>query len=199
MNPIPTTKPRAEAAPAGADTSSAPGGPPDGSPSELPLDVVFDLLSSARRRHVVYHLLDESETTTLGELARQLAAIETGKPAQAVSSAERKRVYIALYQCHLPKMDDAGVIEFDGDRGTVKRGPNVDQLVEYLPRKQDASATLPQYILGVALLGGGLLVAQYLLSPATWLSAFVTGSLLTLVTVLVVGRRFLASEPGRLS
>lgn len=196
MNPFPTTEPRTEAAPAGDHTASATGEPSDGSTSQLPLDVIFDLLSSARRRHVVYYLLDESESTTLGELARHLAAIETGKSPKAVSSPERKRVYIALYQCHLPKMDDAGVIGFDGDRGTVKRGPTIDQLVAYLPRKQGTSGALPRNILIIAFLASGLLVAQHLLYPAAWLSSFVAGSLLTLVTVLVVGKRVLAREPS---
>jgi hypothetical protein len=39
---------------------------------------------------------------------------------------------VALYQCHLPKMDDADVIDFDHSRGTVERGPNADQLYVYL-------------------------------------------------------------------
>jgi len=51
---------------------------------------------------------------------------------QRLSSDQRKRVYIGLYQCHLPKMDDAGVIDFDKDRGEIVLRESAEQLREYL-------------------------------------------------------------------
>jgi hypothetical protein len=41
-------------------------------------------------------------------------------------------VYIALYQCHLPKMATAGVVDFDKDRGTVDLRDEAGQLDAYL-------------------------------------------------------------------
>ncbi|MFB6358651.1 MAG: hypothetical protein ABEJ96_06540, partial [Thiohalorhabdaceae bacterium] len=58
----------------------------------------------------------DARRAELGDLAEHIASIENDKPEVALSSTERKRVYVALYQCHLPKMDDIGVIDFDEDR-----------------------------------------------------------------------------------
>ena len=99
---------------------------------ELPLDVLYSLLSNERRRRTLRFLSEEPETT-LGELAEHIAAIENGKPVDAVNSTERKRVYICLYQCHLPKLDDAGVIDFDQARKTVRPAGHAEELLRYLP------------------------------------------------------------------
>ena len=103
--------------------------------SDIPLDVVFDLLSNSRRRHVLRYLLTESPSTTLGDLAEYIAGIENEKPEQALSSAERKRVYISLYQSHLPKMDEAGVINFENDRKTVELTENAEAVTRFLPEQ----------------------------------------------------------------
>jgi len=49
-----------------------------------------------------------------------------------VSSDERKRVYVALYQNHLPQLDDVGLIEYDQSRGRVAAGPALQQASKYL-------------------------------------------------------------------
>lgn len=109
-------------------------------PTEIPLDVVFDLLSNERRRHVLRYLHVESPSTTLGALAEYIAAIENDKPESALSSTERKRVYISLYQSHLPKMSSADVIDFDVDRKTVELADNAEYLMRFLPEQVDSPA-----------------------------------------------------------
>lgn len=94
--------------------------------------MVFDVLSNERRRRTLAKLCVEPETT-LRDLAEHLASIENNKPTSALSSSERKRVYIALYQCHLPKLDDADIITFDYDRKTIERGSNFGQVTGYFP------------------------------------------------------------------
>jgi len=111
--------------------------------SDIPLDVVFDLLSNSRRRHVLRYLLTESASTTLGDLAEYIAGIENDKPEQALSSAERKRVYISLYQSHLPKMDEAGVISFENDRKTVELTENAGAVTRFLPENTGNEPTEP--------------------------------------------------------
>lgn len=86
----------------------------------VPKDVVFGLLSAERRRLVLQYLADEGGESTLSDLAEFIASLENDKPVSALSSAERKRVYISLYQGHLPKMDDAKVLEYDQSRGHVE-------------------------------------------------------------------------------
>jgi len=38
-------------------------------------------------------------------------------------------VYTSLYQAHLPKLDDTGVIDWDTEEGTVRRGHSIPGLV----------------------------------------------------------------------
>jgi len=97
------------------------------------LDQTFTLLQN-RRRRLVLEYLRERESTTQSALARHVAAVENGIPEDAVTSTQRKRVYVSLYQAHLPKLDDFGAISFDRDRGTVERTPRVDELLQYLDR-----------------------------------------------------------------
>ena len=159
--------------------------PPDAeSGDDLPLDVVFDILSVERRRHTLAYLLTESAQTTLGDLAEHIACLENDKDLVDLSSQERKRVYVGLYQSHLPRMDDAGVVDFDSDRKTVELGANAAQLAPYLElATEDQSGGAGDrnwvpYYLGTSVVGGLLLVLSTLLSPIAWLSTVVIDGLL---------------------
>ncbi|WP_254768542.1 DUF7344 domain-containing protein [Salinilacihabitans rarus] len=98
----------------------------------LSKDVIFELLKNRRRREVLEYLLEAEGTVTLGELAEQIAAWENDTSVSALSSDQRKRVYVALYQTHLPKMDDAGIVDYDQDRGLIELSDNADLLLMYL-------------------------------------------------------------------
>jgi len=104
---------------------------------ELPLDVTFEVLKNRRRRLVLEYLRDTEETVTIGELAEHIAAIENDITVKQLNAQQRKRVYVGLYQCHLPKMDDAGVVEFDQNRGRIEPGDNVEGLYDYLDVGED--------------------------------------------------------------
>jgi hypothetical protein len=106
---------------------------PDVDGDELSLSTTFELLKNRRRRETISYLLEHDGTSTLSDLAEHIAALENGIEVVELSSDQRKRVYIGLYQCHLPKLDKAGVIDFDKNRGTVVLRETVaDQLVPYL-------------------------------------------------------------------
>lgn len=106
----------------------------------LSKDLIFDLLRNWRRRQVLRYLDGADGSARLDELAEHIAAKENDISIQALSSSERKRVYIALYQCHLPKMDDSGVIDYNQARGTVSLRNRAARLYPYLfldPTDQD--------------------------------------------------------------
>ena len=95
-------------------------------------DDAFDVLSNARRRRVLIHLFEADEPATLAGLSRSVAAWENGIDEEGVTSRQRKRVYTALRQSHLPKMDRAGVIDYDTDRGSVELTDEAAELRTYL-------------------------------------------------------------------
>ncbi len=166
--------------------------------SALSLDLVFEILKNSRRREVLRYLKERRERVTLSELAEHVAAIENDTTVQALSSQQRKRVYVGLYQCHLPKLDDMDVVEFNQSRGHVDLGPNAAQLDKYLYMDQDEAdeRSWYRYYLGLAALS--LVV---LLGSAVTGAVGSTGTLLlsTGVVIAVAGLALVqARERGTL-
>ena len=108
---------------------------------------VFELLSADRRQAVLLYLNTTDGTADLGDLAEHIAGQECGCTPAELSSQQRKRVYVGLYQCHLPKMSDAGVIEYDSDRGTVELNERSGRLLDYLYFEEDKEHDKPEGVL----------------------------------------------------
>ena len=126
-------------------------------------DEVFEMLQNERRRRILRYLLDADDVMTIGELAERIAAVENDTSVAALNSTQRKRVYVALYQTHLPKMDDVGVIDYDRDRGRVRIAENADLLTFYLDEQFEAGDDWHRRYLSLSVLGGALVVVGYAL------------------------------------
>lgn len=83
------------------------------------LDRLFDALGQRRRRYALYYL-QEYGTADLDALATQVAAWETDKSSEEISNEEFKRVLISLYHSHIPKLTEAGIVEYDKRNGSIK-------------------------------------------------------------------------------
>jgi hypothetical protein len=108
----------------------------DGTPGskEAPgLNETFELLKNYRRRCILVYLSTEESSASLSDLAEEIAGWENDKDPRLLTSSERKRVYVSLYQSHLPKMDDMGAISYNKPRGTLERGEYFGNFLEYLP------------------------------------------------------------------
>ena len=139
----------------------------DEAETELPLDVIFELLKNQRRRYLLRYLEEQDGKVPLGELAEHVAALENNTTVNALTSGQRKRVYVGLYQCHLPKMDDAGVIDFNRDRGLIELNESASQLEAYLEEPTESERPWHSYYLGLTVVGGLAYGASYVaLSPA---------------------------------
>ena len=139
----------------------------------VPLDVLFDILKNRRRRLVLEYLAEADSTTSLSDLAEHIASIENDKPTNQLGSQERKRVYVGLYQCHLPRMHDSGAIEFDKSRGTVDPGPSIEQFNEYLDQPEPDPTPWSTYYLAHAAISTTLVGGAVLLFEAIVTAAFV--------------------------
>ena len=118
--------------------------------SGLTSDTVFELLSSKRRRMVLFYLRQRGEPTTVNELARQIASMENEVPAEDLTSQQQKRVYVSLYQTHLPKLDAMGVIDYDKDEGTVGLNERAADIDTYLSPASDDGYPWQMHYLAVA-------------------------------------------------
>jgi hypothetical protein len=99
----------------------------DTSATGLEPDTLFELLSNSRRRAVLYVLYTRGRETPLSELVDEVARLDRDGPERSVSDPERNRVYVSLYQTHLPKLDGHGLVTFDTDDRTVSLTPAADR------------------------------------------------------------------------
>ena len=87
----------------------------------LSLDRTFDLLANEHRRAVVTYLLDTRHEVVVEELTDALADGET----------DETRVATSLHHAHLPKLEAAGMIEWDCG-GYVEATPRLADLEPFL-------------------------------------------------------------------
>ena len=139
----------------------------DSSTLAIPTDDLFKTLSNRRRRYVLHYLKQhaDSEAVPIRTLSEQIAAWENGIDAATVSSKQRKRIYTALHQTHLPRMDRLGVIEYDANRGTVSMANSLEQFDIYFELTRTDDMPWSRVYLGV----GGVAVA---LMVGVWLSVW---------------------------
>jgi hypothetical protein len=150
------------------------------------LDDVYSVLSNRRRRFVIHRLLQTDGACSLRGLSRIVAAWENDKAPQEVTAAERHRVYNGLQQLHLPKLDRAGLVEYDADRGEVRATSDLADVrlyLEVVPRSEIAWST---YYLLLSLFAA-------LLSAVSWASVGPFAHLPTSVATGVVVTLFLVS------
>ena len=114
----------------------------------LTKDEIFHLLQNARRRQVLRYLADSDGPVDMSDLAEQVTAWEYNITVQQITSDQRRRVYISLYQNHLPKLADSGLITYNQSRGIVERTSLADQATPYLDRNETESNWI-QYYTGV--------------------------------------------------
>lgn len=108
-------------------------------PGEISRDLVFEILSSARRRMILYYLRQHGGHATVNELADQIAAWENEVEPEDLSSQQRKRVYVSLYQTHLPKLSEAEIVDYDDDEGVVEIASRADEIDAFLTPQTESS------------------------------------------------------------
>ena len=96
------------------------------------LDVLFDVLTNQRRRYVLYYLQQQGGVANTESMATQLAAWESQCPVDAVDEDRHERVFTDLYHTHLPKLEGAGVIDYDRRTGTIRLWEHAELLQNVL-------------------------------------------------------------------
>jgi hypothetical protein len=118
---------------------------PCSEPPSLSKNELFHLISTTRRREVIRYLLETGGQVGLPKLARHVAALEYETSVEDVTQAQYQRIYIPLYQSHLPKLDEAGVIRYDSTKGLVEPTTQLNAFAPYLKlsphEKNDAQSS----------------------------------------------------------
>jgi DNA-binding transcriptional ArsR family regulator len=133
-------------------------------------DELFQILSNSRRRYIIYYLAEVGGEMSLKQLATKIAAAESDTTESEVAPEERQRVYISLYQTHLPKLEETGVAVYDEDERTVTLTPEtLEEGFFWMDTGRDGPAGRARYSLALA-------VASWALVVGVWLSLPVVGS-----------------------
>lgn len=161
--------------------------------TELSQDVIFDVLSSSRRRYVLYYLSQRDEPVELPSLAEEVAAWETETAVEDLSSQERKRVYVSLYQTHIPKLEEVGLVDYDQDSGDVDLTERSSQIQSFLREPASARGRLTDAVLVVAaslaVLLGGLLIVPAVELTLSLVAVLVVWAVVTVALAYVAYRR----------
>ncbi|MEF8771704.1 DUF7344 domain-containing protein [Halodesulfurarchaeum sp.] len=128
-------------------------------------DELFQVLSNRRRRYAVHAIKQESGPAQIGDVAERVASWEYDVERAELSYDERKRIYTALQQSHLPKMDDAGIVSFDKERGVIEPEPALEDADVYIDIVQGREIPWSQYYLGLSLIA---LTLAFVLSLGAW-------------------------------
>lgn len=107
-------------------------------------DKLFSLFSNRRRRFVLDIISKSGGTAKIGEIADKIVDWETKADFDSLSSS-RKNVYTSLQQNHLPKMEEAGVIQYNKEIGTVELTENAKEYSIYLEVVRSRDIPWSQY------------------------------------------------------
>lgn len=124
---------------------------------DITKDEVFEVMSSSRRRLILHHLHRRGGRTELRELARDTAMAETEGE---VDDEVVKRFYISLYQTHVPKLEEVGLVRYDGETKEVILTDGVEEVANVLNASESSERRWPLYYGALAVLGGAIAVAQ---------------------------------------
>jgi DNA-binding transcriptional ArsR family regulator len=138
-------------------TKSQSVGPQQEDSESVDRDELFHILRNRRRRFALHLLKHESSSVDVGELATQVAAWENDVSVEAVSSKQRRRVYNALQQTHVPKLEAAGVVEVE--RREVELTDRADELDIYLEVVPGADIPWSEYYLALGGVSLAVLIA----------------------------------------
>ena len=115
---------------------------------------IFEILSNERRRFVLRYLREHGrDRVEFRGLVDQVAAWENETTQDRLSSDDRKCVYTALRQTHLPKLHRLGLVEFDNRRGCVERTDATDAIYPYMDYAPERERLRSRFYLSLAVVG----------------------------------------------
>jgi len=127
--------------------------------------VIFEILSSERRRLAIRFLRDSDNGMEVNDIAEYIAEHETGESPPPKDA--RKTVYVSLHQTHLPKMDELNIVSYDTDTKEVSLDDSFRDVAVYMevvPRS-GLQISWSEYYLAVSLIGLATIVAHMTGAP----------------------------------
>lgn len=95
--------------------------------NEHSVSAIFKLLSHRHRRATIQYLATQVGTTPVADVADQIALLENNH-----TDDHYARICVTLVHNHLPKLNEAGVVEYDQDQGAVELNDQATDARSYL-------------------------------------------------------------------
>lgn len=141
---------------------------------KLSRNELFDVLSQERRRCALYYLHQHSGTVELRDLVDYVTAWQYDQPLSELDADDRMCVYSALHQVHLPKLDEAGLIEYDTDKSEIRIEDELEYAQLYLEYDPESDISWSSFYVGLVGIGVVLsLLTQFTVYPFDWLTSSV--------------------------
>ena len=83
------------------------------------VDDLFEVLSEGRRRTILTVLTERRSSMEVERLAHAVAAREDATGSGTPSESTVERVHLTLHHVHLPKLDEAALVDYDREAGSV--------------------------------------------------------------------------------
>ncbi|MCW8172660.1 MULTISPECIES: hypothetical protein [Natrialba] len=147
---------------------------------------LFDVFSNARRRRTVQFLKRQGGSCDLTELVERVAAWENDAPPEEITRTQRRRVYISLYQTHLPMLEDHGIVDWDPDAHLIELLPNDDVFEPYLDRNLGREREWHRLYLAVAIGGTSVFALAWALTGTTAIVTLVAVAVCVVVLALSI-------------
>lgn len=82
---------------------------------------MLELYQDQHRRAVLAVLINEQRSLTVNDLTKTVVKHTSQTPITEVSADVLTQIQMSLHHVHLPKMAEAGLIEYDPERGSSNR------------------------------------------------------------------------------
>lgn len=102
------------------------------SQSPIPFDTMLELCGDKHRRIILAVLAAEQRSLTVNDLRRMILTYNHHTPVTDASEEMLTEILVSLHHSHIPKLESAGVIEYDSERQLVEPTEQFDQLQPHL-------------------------------------------------------------------
>ncbi|MFC6824586.1 DUF7344 domain-containing protein [Halopelagius fulvigenes] len=111
-----------------------------GSPFDGTLDDYFAVLGEKHRDAVVEILADEDRSVHLLALAERVAAETRDVSLDDLTPKEVQRVELSLHHNHLPKLDEAGIVEYASEEKRISPADDIGAVSDLVEAEDPLSA-----------------------------------------------------------
>lgn len=110
--------------------------------TSIEFDAVLDLCRHEHRRIVLAVLEDRQRSVTVDDLAKAVVERDYHAPSTEVGDETVTRIETTLHHLHLPKLDGAGVVEYDPERRLAEPTAQFDRIEPHFSAIIDADPAL---------------------------------------------------------